>query len=177
MVGGGSVVPPAYPQGMSTPDFVLKLREHVGTAPLWLSGATAVIRSADHRRVLLVRRSDNGWWTPVTGIVDPGEHPADTAVREAREEADVTIRVDRVASIGVSRMVTYANGDRAQYIDHTFACTYLAGDPHPADGENTDVRWFAVDDLPEMRPHMLERLEAGLSTEERARIVTTTESH
>lgn len=177
MVGGGSVVPPAYPQGMSTPDFVLKLREHVGTAPLWLSGATAVIRSADHRRVLLVRRSDNGWWTPVTGIVDPGEHPADTAVREAREEADVTIRVDRVASIGVSRMVTYANGDRAQYIDHTFACTYFSGDPHPADGENTDVRWFAVDDLPEMRPHMLERVEAGLSTEERARIVTTTESH
>ena len=177
MVGGGSVVPPAYPQGMSTPDFVLKLREHVGTAPLWLSGATAVNRSADHRRVLLVRRSDNGWWTPVTGIVDPGEHPADTAVREAREEADVTIRVDRVASIGVSRMVTYANGDRAQFIDHTFACTYFSGDPHPADGENTDVRWFAVDDLPEMRPHMLERLEAGLSTEERARIVTTTESH
>ena len=177
MVGGGSVVPPAYPQGMSTPDFVLKLREYVGTAPLWLSGATAVIRSADHRRVLLVRRSDNGWWTPVTGIVDPGEHPADTAVREAREEADVTIRVDRVASIGVSRMVTYANGDRAQYIDHTFACTYFSGDPHPADGENTDVRWFAVDDLPEMRPHMLERVEAGLSTEERARIVTTTESH
>ena len=162
---------------MSTPDFVLQLREHVGTAPLWLSGATAVIRSADHRRVLLVRRSDNGWWTPVTGIVDPGEHPADTAVREAKEEADVNIRVDRVASIGVSRMVTYANGDQAQYIDHTFACTYLAGDPRPADGENTDVRWFEIDALPEMRPHMLARVEAGVSDEERARIVTTPESH
>ena len=161
---------------MSTPDFVLKLREHVGTAPLWLSGATAVIRSADHRRVLLVRRSDNGWWTPVTGIVDPGEHPADTAVREAKEEADVEIRVDRVASIGVSRMVTYGNGDQAQYIDHTFACTYLGGDPRPADGENTDVRWFPVDELPDMRPHMLDRVEAGLAHEERARIVTTTES-
>lgn len=162
---------------MATPDFVLELRNHVGTAPLWLAGATAVIRSPDHARVLLVRRSDNGWWTPVTGIVDPGEHPADTAVREAREEADVDIRVDRVASIGVSRMVTYANGDQAQYIDHTFACTYLGGDPRPADGENTDVRWFPINELPEMRPHMLARLEAGLSAEVSARIVTTTESH
>ncbi|EYT56835.1 ADP-ribose pyrophosphatase [Dietzia sp. UCD-THP] len=161
---------------MSVPDFVLELRRHVGTAPLWLAGATAVIRDPHGARVLLVRRADNGWWTPVTGIVDPGEHPAETAVREAREEADVRIRVDRVASIGVSRMVTYANGDRAQYLDHTFACTYLDGAPHPADGENTDVRWFAVDDLPEMRPHMLARLEAGLADEERARIELATES-
>lgn len=161
---------------MSTPDFVLQLRRHVGASPLWLAGATAVIRNAEHTRVLLVRRSDNGWWTPVTGIVDPGEHPADTAVREAREEADVDIRVDRIASLGVTRMVTYANGDQAQYIDHTFACTYLGGNPRPADGENTDVRWFAINDLPEMRPHMLARIDAGLSGEERARIVTTTES-
>ncbi|MBB1029440.1 NUDIX domain-containing protein [Dietzia sp. CQ4] len=161
---------------MSVPDFVLELRRHVGTAPLWLAGATAVIRDPHGARVLLVRRADNGWWTPVTGIVDPGEHPAEAAVREAWEEAAVSIRVDRVASIGVSRMVTYANGDRAQYLDHTFACTYLDGDPHPADGENTDVRWFAVDDLPEMRPHMLARLEAGLADEERTRIELATES-
>ncbi|MFN3338671.1 MAG: NUDIX hydrolase [Dietzia sp.] len=161
---------------MSVPDFVLELRRHVGTAPLWLAGATAVIRDSDGARVLLVRRADNGWWTPVTGIVDPGEHPAEAAVREAREEAAVSIRVDRVASIGVSRMVTYANGDRAQYIDHTFACTYLDGDPHPADGENTDVRWFEVGDLPEMRPHMLARIEAGLADEERTRIELATES-
>ena len=96
-------------------------------------------------------------------------------MREAREEAAVDIRVDRLASLGVSRMVTYANGDRAQYIDHTFACTYLGGEPHPADGENTDARWFAIDDLPDMSPHMLARIEAGLADEERTRLATTTE--
>lgn len=161
---------------MSVPDFVLELRKYVGTTPLWLAGATAVIRHPDGAQVLLVRRSDNGWWTPVTGIVDPGEHPAEAAIREAREEAAVDVRVDRIASIGVSRMVTYDNGDRAQYIDHTFACTYLSGDPHPADGENTDARWFPIDDLPDMRPHMLDRLDAGLAKEEQARLILTTES-
>jgi 8-oxo-dGTP pyrophosphatase MutT (NUDIX family) len=57
---------------MATPDFVLSLREAVGTAPLWLSGVTAVVTRGDD--VLMVRRSDTGAWTPVTGIVDPGEH-------------------------------------------------------------------------------------------------------
>ncbi|MET0713590.1 MAG: ADP-ribose pyrophosphatase, partial [Mycetocola sp.] len=28
---------------MATPDFVLALREKIGTAPLWLSGVTAVV--------------------------------------------------------------------------------------------------------------------------------------
>src|SRR5699024_3764061 len=161
---------------MSVPDFVLELRRYVGTTPLWLTGTTAVIRDSGSTHVLLVRRADNGWWTPVTGIVDPGAHPADAAVRESREEADVDIRVDRLASVGVTRMVTYANGDRAQYLDHTFACTYLGGEPHPADGENTDVRWFPVDDLPELRPHRRARIEAGLADEERTRLPTATES-
>ena len=161
---------------MSVPDFVLELRKHVGTTPLWLAGATAVIRHPDGAHVLLVRRSDNGWWTPVTGIVDPGEHPAEAAIREAREEAAVDIRVDRIASVGVSRMVTYDNGDQAQYIDHTFACTYLDGDPYPADGENTDVRWFPIDALPDMRPHMLDRIDPGLADEVQARLIMTTES-
>ncbi|HHX84872.1 MAG TPA: NUDIX domain-containing protein [Actinomycetales bacterium] len=161
---------------MTIPDFVAELRRHIGTAPLWLAGATAVIRDATGHQILLVRRADNGWWTPVTGIVDPGEHPAHTAQREAREEAGVRIRVDRLASLGVSRMITHANGDRAQYIDHTFACTHLDGAPHPADDENTDVRWFPVDDLPDMPPHMLARIDAGLADEERTRLATETET-
>ena len=31
---------------------------------------------------LLARRADNGAWSPVTGIIDPGEHPGDAALRE-----------------------------------------------------------------------------------------------
>ena len=42
---------------MPIPEFVLQLRSHVGTAPLWLSGVSAVI--VDDDRVLLTRRRDN----------------------------------------------------------------------------------------------------------------------
>lgn len=73
---------------MATPDFVLSLREKIGTAPLWLAGVTAVVVRGDE--TLLVRRADSGAWTPVTGIVDPGEHPADAAVRETSKRPTCT---------------------------------------------------------------------------------------
>src|SRR6478752_10343600 len=96
---------------MPIPDFVLELRRHVGTAPLPLVGVTAVILRGDE--ILLGRRSDNGALTPITGIVDPGEEPADAAAREALEEAGVRIRVDRLAATGVHGEIVHANDDRA----------------------------------------------------------------
>ena len=65
---------------MATPDFVLDLRRHIGTRPLPLVGVTAVIFRDE--KVLLGRRSDNGALTPITGIVDPGEEPADAPCLE-----------------------------------------------------------------------------------------------
>ena len=75
---------------MAIPDFIVQLREKVGHAPLWFPGVTAiVIRDVPPNapmyalpEVLLVRRSDNGEWTPVTGIIDPDEQPHDAAVRD-----------------------------------------------------------------------------------------------
>lgn len=156
---------------MATPDFVLSLREKIGTAPLWLAGVTAVVVRGDE--MLLVRRADTGAWTPVTGIVDPGEHPADAAVRETLEEADLEVTAERLASIGVTGEVVYPNGDRAQYLDHTFVMNYVAGEPSPADGENTEAVWFRLDALPPMGADMLERVEAALSDECAARFGTT----
>ena len=78
---------------MPTPPYIRKLRERIGSDYLWLSGATAVVYREQDSKVLLVRRSDNGAWTPITGIVDPGESPALTCLREAQEEANVQIKI------------------------------------------------------------------------------------
>lgn len=151
------------------PDFVLAIREKIGHAPLWLPGVTAVVRRGD--QVLLVRRADNGAWTPVTGIVDPGEEPAVAAAREALEEAGVRIRVDRLASTAVHGEIVHANGDRATYLDLTFACTWLEGEAHVADDESSDVRWWPSTGLPPMTEVMLARIEAALADEREARFV------
>ncbi|MDQ0574205.1 NUDIX hydrolase [Agromyces albus] len=145
---------------MATPDFVLELRRHVGTRPLALAGVTAVILRGDE--VLLGRRSDTSALTPITGIIDPGEEPADAARREALEEAGVRIRVDRLAWVHQIPRITYANGDEADYLDLTFRCTWLEGEPHPADGEMTEVGWHRLDELGEVEEEQRRRILTAL---------------
>jgi 8-oxo-dGTP pyrophosphatase MutT (NUDIX family) len=160
---------------MATPDFILALREKVGTAPLWLSGVTAVVLrgSGADEELLLVRRADNGRWTPVTGIIDPGEEPADAAAREVLEESDLVAVPERLARVHTLPEMTYDNGDRTQYLDLVFRMRWVSGEPYPADGENTDARWFPVDALPEMSDDMLDRIAAARSDEAAAQFTVT----
>ena len=145
---------------MATPDFVLALREKIGTAPLWLSGVTAVV--VRREEILLVKRADNGAWTPVTGIIDPGEEPATAAVREVEEEAGVRVHPESLAWVHVTDPVVYANGDTTQYLDLVFRMAWVSGEPEPGDGENTETSWFALDALPVLSPDMRRRIEAAL---------------
>lgn len=139
---------------MATPDFILDLRERIGTHPLWLSGVTAVVARGDE--VLMIRRADNGRWAPVAGIIEPGEHPADTAEREVLEEAGVVVEVERIAGVDVSAPVTYDNGDRSQYLVVVVRCRWVSGDPHPADGEALEAVWVHRDGLGELDPALSE---------------------
>ncbi len=154
---------------MPIPEFIVEMRRMIGQHEMWLPGVTAVISRGDE--VLLVRRADNGQWAPVTGIPDPGEEPAVAAAREALEETGVVVSVDRLASTSVMAGVVHANGDKASYLDLTFACTYVSGDAHVGDDESLEVRWFGRDDLPEMSPAMGQRIRDALSAEQAARFV------
>ena len=125
---------------MATPDFVLSLRERIGHDPLPLIGTTAIVFRDE--KVLLGKRADNGQWQPVAGIVEPGEEPADAAARECLEEAGIVVSVDRLALVQQLPRITYANGDQVDYLDLVFRCTWISGDPHPADGELTEVGFY-----------------------------------
>ncbi|NTV38945.1 MAG: NUDIX domain-containing protein [Demequinaceae bacterium] len=156
---------------MATPDFVLDLRAKIGHDLLWLSGVTAVVLregssaapgASAGREVLLVRRADTGAWTPVTGIIDPGEQPAVAGARETLEEAGIVAVPEALTSVRSLPPIKYANGDLSQYLDLTFRFRYVSGEPHPADGENTDARWFAADGLPPMSEDMAARVASAL---------------
>lgn len=149
---------------MPIPDFIVELRRSIGHAPLWLPVVTAV--TIHQHRVLLVKRSDNGAWTAVTGIVEPGENPADCAVREVLEEARVHVRAVRLAWVHVSRPAVHANGDHAQYLDHVFRMQWLSGEPYPANDESTEARWFDLDGLPPMTEDMRRRIEVSATDDD-----------
>lgn len=155
---------------MPTPEFITSLRAKIDHELLWLSGATAVIQRESDGKILLVRRSDNGAWTPVTGIVDPGENPALTCLREAQEEANVSIEVVALAQVKADPPQTFANGDRCQFLDHTFYCRWLEGEARVNDEESSEVRWVSVEELPTYcGERMLDRIDAALHWQEGAR--------
>lgn len=68
-------------------------------------------RGSTSLQILLVQRADSGAWTPVCGIVEPGERPDHTIVRESLEEAQVHVVVDRYLAVDVDDPLTYPNGD------------------------------------------------------------------
>src|SRR3954452_9551671 len=153
---------------MPVPEFILALREKVGTEPLWLIGVTSVV--LDGASVLLARRADTGEWSTVSGIVEPGEHPAVTAVREVLVETGVTAEGGGRAAVSVRKPIVHRNGDRSQYTDLVFRCRYVSGTAVVADDESLEVGWFPLDALPELDPRSLLQLRQGLS-EDRAAVL------
>ena len=129
---------------------------------LWLPGASAVVVNHDGH-FLLGRRSDNFQWALISGILEPGEQPADAIVREVFEEAGILIRVEAVTSLGTDEPVLYQNGDWAQYLNITFLCSVAQGEAFVADAENLEIGWFAPDALPyDLMPTSKTRIERSL---------------
>ena len=151
---------------MPTPPYVLELRRGHGQGLLLLPGVCGVVLREDlapgRRHVLLVRRTDTGAWSLPAGIVEPGEQPATTLVRELIEETCVVARAERLAWLVVDPELTYPNGDRCAFVSMTFHCSYMAGEARVADEESREVGWFALDALPDLDVRTQRRLAAGL---------------
>ncbi|HEY9409426.1 MAG TPA: NUDIX domain-containing protein [Jiangellaceae bacterium] len=149
---------------MPIPEFILATRRKIGHDLLWLPGVTAVVFD-DVSRVLLGRRSDDGRWTTIGGIPEPGEQPAVCAVREVLEETGVTATVERLVSVRAGEPMSYPNGDRAQFLDLTFRCRYVSGEAHVADDESLEVGWFGPAELPDLDDVCHRRIEEARTTD------------
>ena len=130
----------------------------MGHEPLWLAGVSAVV-VGDDGRLLLGRRSDNGLWAVVSGILEPGEEPAPAAARETLEETGVQVDVVALTAVSVTEPVHYPNGDVARYLDLCFWCRPTGGQARVGDDESLEVGWFSPDALPvDLTPTSRERI-------------------
>lgn len=107
--------------------------------------AVVIVR---HGRVLLSRRAREPWagdWEVPGGFVELGEHPEDTAVREAREELAIDIELTGLLGIYTVR---HPLSDWLQVTVYTAA----TGDTEPvADpDEVSEWRWFEPADIPQI---------------------------
>lgn len=135
---------------MPISDYLRNLRAKIGQDRVLAPGVCVIIFN-DRGEVLLNRSADDGKWHTIGGAIDPGEEPAAAAVREAKEETNLDIRVERIVSVYAGPYQTYANGDQVDYLSVALACRVIggAGEMFTADGEALELRWFPPDALPE----------------------------
>jgi ADP-ribose pyrophosphatase YjhB (NUDIX family) len=135
------------------------LRSRVGPAPLVLPGASALIRDA-LGRILLVRRIDSGLWALPGGLLELGETLAGTAIREMEEETGLRVEPVRIRGAFGGRRIVFPPGDILYPIATYFTCEVLSGTLRP-DGKEIDrAEYHDPDRLPETVPGLRDRLNA-----------------
>lgn len=106
--------------------------------------AAGVIIVNEAGEILLVRRGHEpqlGRWSVPGGRVEPGETRAEAAVREAREETGLEVRIERIAL-----QLKLPTADGREFDVHDFIATVIGGELRPGD-DAADVRWFSPDEL------------------------------
>jgi len=67
-----------------------------------------VIFARDTRRVLMLqRRDDPDFWQSVTGSVEAGETPAETAAREVQEEIAIDINAEQLTVVDCQHQIEF----------------------------------------------------------------------
>jgi 8-oxo-dGTP pyrophosphatase MutT (NUDIX family) len=129
---------------------IARLRAFVGHERLLLPSSAVLPVDAEGRVLLAWHAGATDGWSTVGGAIDPGESPAEAAIREAREEIGVEVRLGRLLDVlgGPAYEVTYPNGDRVAYVTAVYEATIVDGNPAPADGELSKVAWFTREELP-----------------------------
>ncbi len=125
------------------------MREPVGHELILLPSVVVLPRD-DDGRILLVRIADTGYWANIGGAIEPDESPEQAAIREAHEEAGVTLRLGPILGVvgGPEFRMTYPNGDQTSYVSTVFDATVIGGTPTPDGDETTEAEWWDAKALP-----------------------------
>jgi 8-oxo-dGTP diphosphatase len=102
--------------------------------------------------VLLLKRANTGYkdgkWSLIAGHLDGDELATDGMIREAKEEADITLQAKdlRLAHVAHRLCREQANQER---IDLFFEATEWNGEPTNKEPEKCDgLEWFSIKRLP-----------------------------
>jgi ADP-ribose pyrophosphatase YjhB (NUDIX family) len=98
----------------------------------------------DDSKLLLIKRSDSGAWSPPGGMCDPGLNAAENAAKEVEEESGVQVEITEL--LGVFDVMV------RQPTECLYATVFkgevTGGEPRIRDLESTSVGWFGVDEIP-----------------------------
>lgn len=104
----------------------------------------------DKGEVLLQRRGDFNKWGFPGGPIELGETPQIAAIREAKEETGLDVKVKNLVGIYTDCNMEYPNGDKAQSILITFELEVIGGEVYCDKDETLELKYFSLDNMPEL---------------------------
>lgn len=139
--------------------YLSELRSVWGSSPLISVGVSVLIQD-EAGRILLQRRGDDGLWGVVGGGLEPGEDFLTAARRELLEETGLEcsnlalLPLEEGLVSGPQFYHRYPNGDEVYMVGMrthgTLPARALAGARPDDSGETLELRWFALDGLPQL---------------------------
>lgn len=107
----------------------------------------AVVRDTNDR-YLMIRRAPTvpapGYWSPVTGRVEPGEAFEDAVRRECREEVGL--------DVAVGARVHQCPTASATFLLHWYECAVTGGALTPEPAEVSEARWVTATEACALTP-------------------------
>ena len=97
----------------------------------------------ENDQILLTKRQDFDVWCMPGGQIETGESFAQAAIREAKEEVGLDVRLTRL--VGTYTRATWVNG---LYHVQIFAATVTGGTPRLQASEVTEIAYFGINELP-----------------------------
>lgn len=149
--------------------------DHAGERSLLVAAAYVLLLRDG--QVLLERREGTGYmdgcWATVAGHVDRGESVHEAAVREAAEEAGVTIDPADLVPVTTLHRFERTGPQVEQRCDMFFAVRRWSGEPAVQEPDKAAaMRWYPLDALPEpVVPHERLVLDLVLAAERDGAIV------
>lgn len=101
-----------------------------------------------HRFLLVQERRHGGTWYLPAGRSEPGESLAETAVREAYEEAGIPVRLDGVLRVEHSTHPEGGARVRALFLAHPMDDSPLKEVP---DDESLGAAWWTLDEIAQLQ--------------------------
>jgi ADP-ribose pyrophosphatase YjhB (NUDIX family) len=136
------------------------VRPSIGHACYTTAGVSVFATNASGE-LLLQHRQDNGLWDLPGGMMELGERIDQAAAREALEETGWAVEIEQVIAVYSDEqfIFTFANQDVIRIANVFFRAHCLTQIGLPDADETREIRFFALDDLPELPP-FIERMVA-----------------